>query len=230
MPTLPPASSRPSKKLFDTAALASRYLAAQLASNNRECIRLIDEALAQGASVQEIHLKVIQPCQREIGRLWEQGRISVAQEHLATAISQLAIAHMYRHIPRSPPNGKLAILACVEGETHDLGARMASDFLEMNGFDVRYLGANVPTESLLSMVLQRRPDLLALSVTLLTNLATFHEVVTVVRAKCGPDLPILAGGLAFAGDGARGLPEGVFAGSGDAAELVRVARRLVGLS
>ncbi|HLM71738.1 MAG TPA: B12-binding domain-containing protein, partial [Polyangiaceae bacterium] len=95
MPTLPPASSRPSKKLFDTAALASRYLAAQLASNNRECIRLIDEALAQGASVQEIHLKVIQPCQREIGRLWEQGRISVAQEHLATAISQLAIAHMY---------------------------------------------------------------------------------------------------------------------------------------
>jgi methanogenic corrinoid protein MtbC1 len=226
---LPP-SSRPPKKSFDAAALASRYLAAQLASNNRECIRLIDEVLAQGASVQEIHLRVIQPCQREIGRLWEQNRITVAQEHLATAISQLAIAHMYRHIPRSPPNGKLAIVACVEGETHDLGARMASDFLEMDGFDVRYLGANVPTESLLAMVLQRRPDLLALSVTLVTNLAAFHEVVTAVRAKCGPDLAILAGGLAFAGESTNSSSAGVVARAGDAAELVRVARRLVGLS
>jgi methanogenic corrinoid protein MtbC1 len=42
-------------------------------------------------------------------------------------------------------SGKVVTLACVEGELHEVGARMASDFLEMAGFDVRFLGANVPT-------------------------------------------------------------------------------------
>jgi methanogenic corrinoid protein MtbC1 len=209
--------------------LASRYLEAQLEPNHRACIRLIDEALVQGATVREIHLKVIQPSQHEIGRLWEEGEISVAQEHLATAISQLAIAHVYRHMPRVPSNGKLAIIACVEGEMHDLGARMASDFLEMEGFDVRFLGANVPTESLLAMVLQRHPDLVALSVTVSKNLAAFREIAGVLRAKCGPALKIVAGGLAFAGDSVKSSSAGVVACAGDAAELVATARRLVGI-
>lgn len=224
-PSIPPSSRKP----ISTASIASRYLEAQLASNHRECVRLIDEALGQGALVQDLHLKVIQPCQHEIGRLWEQNRISVAQEHLATAISQLVVAHMYRHLRRSPANGKLVIVACVEGEQHDLGARMAADFLEMEGFEVRYLGANVPTESLLAMVTQKRPDLVGLSVTAVMHLPAFRNVVGVLRAKCGPKLPILAGGSAFAGDGEQNLPEGVVAGVGNAPEMVRIARRLVGI-
>jgi methanogenic corrinoid protein MtbC1 len=228
LPPMPPSSKKPMTSL---ASLASRYLEAQLASNQRECVRLIDEALQQGALVQDLHLKVIQQCQREIGRLWEQHEISVAQEHLATAVSQLVIAHMYRHLPRGSANGKLVIVACVEGEQHDLGARMASDFLDMDGFDVRFLGANVPTESLLSIVIQKRPDLVALSVTLATNLDAFQEVTSVLRAKCGPSLPILAGGLAFtlAGEGSLKLPNDVVAAGSDASEMVKIARRLVGL-
>jgi methanogenic corrinoid protein MtbC1 len=222
---MPPSS----KRAVDLGSLATRFLEAQLASNHRECVRLVDEALAKGALVQDLHLKVIQPCQLEIGRLWEQNRISVAQEHLATAISQLAIAHMYRHLERGPGNGKLVVVACVEGEQHDLGARMGSDFLEMAGFEVRFLGANVPTESLVSMVAQKRPDLVVLSVSLETHRPAFRAVVGVLRAKCGPSLPILAGGRAFAGNGALNLPEGVVVVGGDAVEMVKTARRLVGL-
>lgn len=226
MPTAPP----PSRKFVDMGALAERYLEAQLASDHRACIRLIDAAIEQGALVQDLHLKVIQPCQRAIGGLWEQGRLSVAQEHLATAISQLVVAHMYRHLPRGSGNGKLVLVACVEGELHDLGARMASDFLEMAGFDVRFLGANVPTESLTAMALLRHPDLVALSVTLVTNLPAFFEVADVLRRKLGPDVPILAGGIAFAGNTALTVPEGVVASGSDAAEMVKTAKLLVGLA
>jgi len=218
-----------SRKGISNTALAARYLEAQLGSDHRECIRLLEEAIERGVQVQDLHLKVIQPCQHEIGRLWEQNRISVAQEHLATAISQLVVAHMYRHLRRGPANGKLVIVACVEGEQHDLGARMAADFLEMEGFEVRYLGANVPTESLVSMVAQKRPDLVVLSVSLETHRPAFRAVVGVLRAKCGPSLPILAGGRAFAGNGALNLPEGVVVVGGDAVEMVKTARRLVGL-
>ncbi len=225
LPSTPPSS----RNGISTAALASRYLAAQLASDQRECIRLIDEAIARGTKIQDLHLKVIQPCQREIGRLWEQKQISVAQEHLATAVTQLVIAHMYRHLARGASNGKLVIIACVEGEHHDLGARVASDFLEMAGFDVRYLGASVPTESLLSMINQKRPDLVALSVTLVKLLPAFRDVVGVLHAKYGSVLPVLAGGRAFAVEALKDLPPNVFVGGGDAAELVTIARHLVGV-
>lgn len=145
--TTTPLTSAPpsSRKGISNTALAARYLEAQLASDQRACICLIEEAIERGVQVQDLHLKVIQPCQREIGRLWEQRRISVAQEHLATAVSQLVIAHLYRHLPRVAANGKLVLIACVEGEHHDLGARVASDFLEMAGFDSLYLGENFPT-------------------------------------------------------------------------------------
>ncbi|HZI09824.1 MAG TPA: cobalamin-dependent protein [Myxococcus sp.] len=210
-------------------SLREQYLAAQLAGNRKEALRLlVDEGLLRGVPLQQIHLEVIQPAQYEIGRLWQENLISVAQEHLATAISQLALAHLYRHLPRDPPNGKLIVVACVEGELHEVGARMASDFLEMAGFDVRFLGANLPAEHLASMVDEVRPDLLALSVTMSYHLPALRRAVEQVRTVL-PALPIAVGGLAFRW--APGLERELdvsFLGK-DARELVVSACRTLGV-
>lgn len=210
-------------------SLQERYLAAQLAGNRREALRLlVDEGLLRGVPLQDLHLKVLQPAQYEIGRLWQENRISVAQEHLATAISQLAMAHLYRHLPRDPPNGKVVMLSCVEGELHEVGARMASDFLEMAGFDVRFLGANVPTAHLARMVREQVPDLLALSVTMTYHLPALRAAVEAVRPVV-PSLPIAVGGLAFSW--APGLDQELnvsFHGK-DARELVAAACRTLGV-
>lgn len=178
-------------------SLRDQYLAAQLSGNRREALRLlVDDALLRGIPLQDIHLEIIQPAQYEIGRLWQENHISVAQEHLATAISQLALAHLYRHLPRDPSNGKRIMVSCVEGELHEVGARMASDFLEMAGFDVHFLGANVPAEHLARMVDETRPDLLALSVTMSYHLPALRDAVKHVR-QVAPAVPIAVGGLAF---------------------------------
>lgn len=211
------------------ASLLERYLAAQLQGQRKEAIRLVvEEGVGAGVSVPDLELKVIGPAQREIGRLWHENRITVAQEHLATAISQLALAQLYRHLPRDPPNGKRVTVACVEGELHEVGARMASDFLEMAGFDVDFLGANVPTDHLLSYVRDTRPDLLCLSATLSFHVPALQDAVTRVRAQDG-SLPIAVGGLAF--EWAGGLQEqlGVTFYGKDARELVAGACRELGV-
>jgi MerR family transcriptional regulator, light-induced transcriptional regulator len=206
-----------------------RYLAVQLAGDRREALRLlVDEGLLRGIPVQDIHLKIIQPAQYEIGRLWQENLISVAQEHLATAISQLALSYLYRHLPRDPSNGKAVMLACVEGELHEVGARVASDFLEMAGFDVRFLGANVPTSHLVRMVREQPPDLLALSVTMTYHLPALRAALDEVRAAA-PRLPIAVGGLAF--NWVPGLEKELnvaFHGR-DARELVASACRTLGV-
>lgn len=209
--------------------LLQRYLAAQLAGDRREALRLlVDEGLLRGIPLQDIQLKVIQPAQYEIGRLWQENRISVAQEHLATAISQLALSHLYRHLPRDPSNGKVVMVSCVEGELHEVGARMASDFLEMAGFDVRFLGANVPTAHLVRMVREQTPDLLALSVSMTYHLPALRTALEQVRAAA-PRLPIAVGGLAFTW--APGLERELGASfhGKDARELVASACRTLGV-
>src|SRR5262249_4416722 len=94
--------------------LRARYLAAQLAGSRREALRLVlDEGLARGVPALDVELEVIQEAQREIGRLWQENAITVAEEHMATAISHMALSHLYEHAPRASTNGKKVLVACV---------------------------------------------------------------------------------------------------------------------
>ena len=135
------------------ASLRQRYLAAQLAGNRREALRVVvGEGIALGLSVLDLQLHVIQEAQREIGRLWQENEINIAQEHMATAISHMALAQLYDEAPHAPSNHKKVVVACVEGELHDFPARLVADALDLSGFEVRYLGADVPLHSLLPLL------------------------------------------------------------------------------
>ena len=208
--------------------LTSRFVAAQLQGDRSEGLRLIrEEGIDRGIPVPQLH-EVLQEAQYEIGRLWQENRVSIAQEHLATAISQLALAQLYGHLPRAPRNGRRLLLSCVENEQHDMGPRLLSDALEMAGFDVRYLGANVPTDSLISLLDADRPDLLALSVTLTFNVPSLRAAVARVRERFGR-LPIAAGGHAFRWSRAlRGQLDVDVFGEG-AGDLVPAIREVLGV-
>jgi methanogenic corrinoid protein MtbC1 len=213
----------------DLSILAKDFLAAQLAGDRQAALRvLVENGLQRGFTIPELHLKVIQPAQYEIGRLWQENRISVAREHLATAIAQLGLAHLYRHLPRDESNGRKVLVSCVEGELHEVGARMASDFLEMAGFDVYFLGANVPTDHLVTMVCEEKPDLVVLSVAITYHLPALKQAVARLRAE-HPRLPIAVGGgaLAWVPELEREL-EVAYCGK-DARELVAAACRLLGV-
>lgn len=180
-----------------TTALADRYLDAQLVGDRKAALRVVlDDGLDKGISVPDLYLRVVQPAQYRIGQLWQDNQITIAHEHLATAISHLALAHLYPHLPRAPGNGKRVVVACVSGELHDLGARVLADLFEMAGFEVRYLGANVPADSLVALTRETRADLLALSVTMPGHLPGVHAVVQQSREALGDQLRLAVGGLA----------------------------------
>ncbi len=191
-------------------------------------LQLLTEALDQGATA-EAMLRIIQQAQERIGELWQRNEISIAQEHLATAISQLALAHLFPRARRARPLGKKALVACVEGELHDFPARLAADQLELAGFEVLFLGANVPTDSLVSMVRSAEPDLLALSCTMSFHLPAVRSAISAVKDATGGKLPVLVGGHAFtwAPELSRELGVAGYGKDGDA--LVSLARTLVGV-
>ncbi|MET0387777.1 MAG: cobalamin-dependent protein [Polyangiales bacterium] len=210
--------------------LKTRYLNAQLAGNRREALRLVrDDGVARGASIVDLQVQVIQAAQREIGRLWQENRISVAQEHMATAISQMALAQLYDEAQRAPSNDKRVLVACVQGELHDFPARLVADTLDLAGFEVRYLGADIPTDNLLDELATYRPDLLALSATMDFNLPALRSAVLAVRKHPAGQLPIVIGGSACAPLQNLAAELGVEGAGADANAMIANARRLLGL-
>jgi methanogenic corrinoid protein MtbC1 len=208
--------------------LRQRYVAAQLAGDRQEAVRIVmDEGLAQGVAAPDLELLVIIPAQQEIGRLWESDRISVADEHLATAISQFAVSQLYPYLPRERANGRVVVVACVEGEQHELGARVAADFLEMAGFSVRFLGADVPTDDLVALVFRERPDLVVLSSATTLHLGKLREAINRIRIAGGQGFPIaVGGGVCTLTDEFAGAT-GVVCSGTDVHSLVETARRLM---
>jgi len=206
--------------------LAARYLAAQLSGDRREALRIVlEEGLARGMSAHEIHLDVVAVAQREIGRLWEENKISVADEHQATAISHVVLSHVYPSLVREPSTGRRVVVACVEGELHDMGARIAADLLDAAGFDVTYLGANVPTTSLVSKLRDVRADALALSVTMAFHVGSARDTVARVRLALGASFPIVASGLKHF----EGSLDGARLSTGSALDLVATIREALGV-
>ncbi len=178
--------------------MARKYLDLLLASNRTEASQLILKAVRDdGIPVQDIYLSVFQPCQREVGLLWQTGRISVAQEHFCTAATQLCMSQLYPYIFSSEKNGNVAVITCAQGELHEVGVRMVADLLEMNGWDAFYLGANVPINSVVDFVKEKDPNMIGISATITSHLPQVKDLINMIRSIESKHTCIMVGGYPF---------------------------------
>lgn len=203
----------------------SSYQRALLSADLVGAQAVIDEAVAAGASVRGVYLDVLQPTLYEVGRLWSHAEISVAQEHLATAATQSAMARLAESLgggPRGTHPG-VAVVACVSDELHALGGRMVADFLQSDGWDVHYLGALTRSDDLPALASRLGAKVVALSAALPARIPRVREVVAALQAL-DPAPFVLAGGQAFGGSRERALATGADAFAGDAGAASTVLR------
>ncbi len=183
---------------MDLENLAQQYLELVLAGRRQLASTLILKAVEEGTPVKAVYLDVFQPALREVGRLWEENRISIAQEHLATAVTQLVMSQLYPRVFSSERRGLALVATCLGGELHEVGVRMVADFFEMGGWDTYYLGANTPDEAVVAELQRVNAALLGVSVTISSHLARAASLIKRVRAQRGLErLKILVGGLPF---------------------------------
>ena len=122
--------------------------------------KLIIEAVDNGISVKDIYLHVFQSSLYEVGRLWQENKITVAQEHYITAATQLIMSQLYPYISNNEKTGKVLVATSVSRELHEVGVRMVADFFEMDGWKTYYLGANTPTESVIQTIKSKKANLI----------------------------------------------------------------------
>ncbi len=141
-----------------------------------------------------LYEEIVRPALEEVGALWYSNQITVADEHLATAAAQSAIAALYPQFPW-PPRGPRVLVACAQGERHELGARMVADLLALDGWDERFLGSDVPVEDLARKAQEIAPRVVGLSVTLPVCIPAVRSAIDLTRSL-SPGVKILLGGRA----------------------------------
>jgi MerR family transcriptional regulator, light-induced transcriptional regulator len=207
----------------DLGAARQRYLDQLLVPDARAAWDAVEQALDGGVAAGRIYLDVLTPAMVEIGRLWETARIGVAQEHLATQITQSVLARLapaLEAVSHATDPRRLALVTGTPNELHAIGPRMVADFLESSGWDVLLLGPDTPISATIATARDRRPDVVALSTSLSFNLLAAGVVFAALR-QLDPKPLLIAGGRAYEGLPDRALLMGADVFAADPEQLLR---------
>lgn len=207
--------------------LLTTYSELVFSGDRNSATRFIKELSNRNIGLRDIYKYILQPFQLELGNLWHENKINVAQEHYATAISQVAMSMLYEKIFAVPKKGKTLLGTCIQGELHELGIRMICDYMESCSWDTYYLGANVPNRGIVAMIDEKSPHVVAISCTMIFNLSQLQNLIHIIKQH-GIVTPIIVGGYPFNLDKDLWRKVGADAYSSDFEDVYLIAEKLSG--
>ena len=186
------------RHLPEPSPLAADLAEHLVAGDASACRALVQREARRSRSYVQVAVHVLQPALYQVGLMWQRNTISVAQEHMATAIVQTLLTQIYTTSLFTPPIHRRAVFAAVQGNSHAVGLRMVSDAFELSGWSVRYLGADTPTEAIVAEVRTSKPQLVGLSASMAQQLPDLRRAVTALRESLGSRCPrLVVGGHAL---------------------------------
>jgi len=182
----PKAPAPPSQRRVDrqAGAILEALIEGDESGARAACNKLLDDGLDAIGLIEQ----VIAPALREIGRAWHDGEIDIWVEHRASAIVERVLGDASPN-PRGRRRGT-AVVAAVAGDRHGLPTTMATLALRGANWTVHQLGADTPSDTLMSFLESNPADLVVLSN---TNTSVVDRVVEVAEAVESTGVPVLKG-------------------------------------
>jgi MerR family transcriptional regulator, light-induced transcriptional regulator len=148
----------------------------RLSSDLRAALDRLDEPGAHAAvdrllaafTLQTVLRDVVLPYLYALGERWEQGEVSVAQEHFASNVLRgrlLGLARGWGH-----GSGPSIVLACAPGELHDLPLIIFGLALAARGWRITYLGPDTPIATIQETLTHVEPRLVVITAVTLRRL------------------------------------------------------------
>lgn len=176
----------------------------ELFSKNKkdQCVLSAMEEVQSGrVSIPDLYEDVLQKALYSIDGCSRDNPGCIWDEHVKSSIIRTIIEGLYPTVIRigkkAKKTGKKIVLACPEREYHEIGLRMMSDFFQINGYDVIYVGSNTPRTQIWEVVRTEKPDYLGISVTDFYLLSEANKTLIRIKEECTKDIKIILGGQAF---------------------------------
>jgi MerR family transcriptional regulator, light-induced transcriptional regulator len=172
--------------------LCDTWVNACLAFDGQQAEGLLAQAFALYPA-EVVCFDVLQKGITQIGSGWYRGEYTVQQEHFT---SELALRRIDALIAAAPPptrTGRI-LIGCPPGEEHTFGALLLTALLRREGYDIVYLGANVPVEHMEHTIATARPDLVVMAAQQLHTAVSLLDAAHLLRRL---HIPLAFGGLIF---------------------------------
>ena len=167
--------------------------------DKHRCKEIFVSLAGSGTDIKDIYTNLIQKSLYKIGKMWEEGKISIAEEHMATKISEYLVDISTQYYKPVTSCGKTAIITGIDKDFHDIGARMVTNIFELHGWNSFFLGGNTPKKEVLALIESSKPDILGITYSLYINFIRFVELLEAIKAEF-PGQRILIGGQGLAND------------------------------
>lgn len=168
-------------------------VAALLAEDPLAAAALIEDQFQAGVTYDAIHLGYLAPAARELGEKWTDDEITFAQVTVGTGRIYGIMRSLSRRVVRQDtPVQKAALVACIPGETHVLGVRMATDLLREKGWMID-LHMSLDHDTLVEKVVESGHIIIGLSAAGQHALPALARLVLAIRVS-RPDAAILVSG------------------------------------
>lgn len=207
-------------------ALADRLLQALLSYDEIAAEQILSNAFAL-YSVEHVGEYILMPTMVEIGERWHRGELSITCEHYATNYLLQRLGAILRAVP-NPSTGPMIWAGCAPGERHEMGVLMLTIGLRRAGYQVRYLGQDLPIEDVINEARAQQPAIVLFSAACLESALNLKRLCDKL-VEIEPPRPIVGyGGRAFnAHAELRSSISGVYLGASVAEAVEGIGELLV---
>ena len=154
---------------------------------------LLDAAVSFSQPV--ILENLILPLIQNVGVSWQNGVLRIYHEHLATTVIRKFLLDQLS-ATRIPPSAPGMIVTTPAGQTHELGALIAALIAATQGWNVTYLGANLPVEDIAAAIKEKNAQSLLLSLVYPLKDPKLEKELSRLRQLIGKEISIIVGGRA----------------------------------
>ena len=172
------------------------YIASCIAAVKQFEARTLESTLfaASVAFSQPVFLeKLVAPLMREIGEQWRAGTLRIAHEHLATAVVRTLLGNIWQGFDISPSMPNL-VVATPRGQLHEIGALIAGTAAASEGWQVTYLGPNLPAEEIVGCAVQNAAKAIGVSIIYPTDDPHLANELRKIRRGIQEHIPLFVGG------------------------------------
>ncbi len=179
-----------------TQAVWQRYLERMLSGVVQFDEGALEEAYGEALAIYPVKTvteELLTPLLKELGRRWEDGEGTVAEEHFFGCYLRSKLGARFHHRVRSEDGPRL-LLACLPGDRHETGLLLFALAANDAGYQTIVLGADMPLDELPAAALKTHCAAVVLSGLVGPDAVTLKNDLAASIAQCS--VPVFIGGRA----------------------------------
>jgi len=178
--------------------ISKKYINYLLKLKKEKAYQVIFDAIDSGISTKDLYINVFQKTQYELGRLYQLNKITKEEEYYVTTSTQNLISIISKNDILEKKKNITIITTGISEDLHELGIKMVSDFFNLEGWKTFYLGINIPNKDIIEAVINKKANILAVSVTLPYHIENLIVLIKEIKSNEKLNhLKIIVGGYPF---------------------------------